>query len=368
MKIALIGPFPPYRGGISMFNHSLSEELSIDHDLFKISFSRQYPKFLFPGKSEIDEINDNTSERIIDSLNPLSWRKVANRLTELNPDIAIFQFWHPYFSICYLSIIKKLTKSKKTKIVLNCNNILPHEKFPFDGYLAKKLLQSANSIIVMSKEVEKQLLNLIDKPNYKKLNHPNYKMFGKSISKSAAKKILDIKKSKVMLHFGLIRNYKGLDILLRSIKKIENQLDDFLLLVAGECYEDEKYYVNLVNELEINSIVKLKLKFIPKEKVSTYFCASDVVLLPYRSATQSGIIPIAYQFLKPVIVSNVGGLPDVVHNGKTGFICEPTVQSLSKSILKFFNSKKIDFSKNIKKENRSYSWKYFCKELIKLTK
>ena len=368
MKIALIGPFPPYRGGISMFNHSLSEELNKDHDLFKVSFSRQYPKFLFPGKSEIDEINDNSSERIIDSLNPFSWKKVAYRLIELNPDLVIFQFWHPYFSICYLSIIKRLTKCKKTKIILNCNNILPHEKFPFDGYLAKKLLQRANSIIVMSKEVEKQLHNLIDKPNYKKLNHPNYKVFGKPISKSSAKKKLDIKRSKVMLHFGLIRNYKGLDVLLRAIKKIQNQLDDFLLLVAGECYEDEKYYANLIDELEINSIVNLNLKFIPKEEVSTYFCASDVVILPYRSATQSGIIPIAYQYLKPVIVSNVGGLPDVVHNGKTGFVCEPTVQSLSKSILKFFSSKNIDFSENIKKENRLFSWKYFCKEMIKLAK
>ena len=366
MRIVLIGPFPPYRGGISMFNHSLSNQLAKDNDITRISFSRQYPNFLFPGKSEYDDFKDNGSLRIIDSLNPFSWKSSANEIIKKQPSLIIFQIWNPFFAFCFSAIIKNIKKKCNAKIIFICNNILPHERFIGDYFLTKKLFKLADGFIVMSNDNEKLLAKIINEPKYLKLNHPNYDIFGKALSKETAKTALGISRKRVILHFGLIRPYKGLDLLLNSIPLINDKVDDFIVLIAGESYEDSSQYKKIIEELDISNLVRMKLKFIPKNKVALYFSASDLVVLPYKSATQSGIIPIAYQFNKPVIVTNVGGLPEVVLDGKTGFICNPTKESIAKNIIKFYSKGFKEFSKNINKHKKYYNWEFFTKELMKL--
>ena len=365
MRIALIGPFPPYRGGISMFNHSLANQLSRDNDIIKISFSRQYPNFLFPGKSEYDDFDDIESMRIIDSMNPFSWKNSANEIIKKEPNLIIFQIWNPFFALCYSYIIKNIKKKCNAKIIFICNNILPHERFIGDYFLTKKLFKLADGFIVMSNDNEKLLTKIIKEPKYLKLNHPNYDIFGKALSKETAKTTLGISRKRVILHFGLIRPYKGLDLLLNSIPLINDKLDDFIVLIAGESYEDSSQYKKTIKELNISNLVKMQLKFIPKNKVGIYFSASDLIVLPYRSATQSGIIPIAYQFNRPVIVTNVGGLPEVVIDGKTGYICNPTKESIAKNIIKFFSKDLEKFPKNIIQHKKYYSWEFFTNELMK---
>lgn len=363
MKIALIGPFPPYRGGISMFNHSLSKEFEKNHTVYRISFSMMYPKILFPGKSQFSDFKTSTSKKTINSLNPFSWIKTANQLNALKPDIIIFQYWHPFFSPAFQFISKKIKLVSKAKIIANCNNVLPHEKFFFSKRLALMFFKYVDHFIVMSRSVKKDLYEIHPSANCIELKHPVYDIFGKKISKNIARSKLSLKSKKIILFFGMIRQYKGLDILIKSANDLKKKLNDFKIVVAGECYENKKLYYNLAKDLNVDNNIKFDFKFIPNHDVGKYFCAADLVVLPYKSATQSGIIPIAYHFNKPVVSTNVGGLPECVDVGKTGFICEPDVKSISKAVVRFFDSK-TNFKDHINDYKKQYSWKFFADKII----
>jgi len=368
MKIVLVGPFPPYRGGISMFNHSLADELEKEHEVHRISFSLQYPKLLFPGKTQFLDFKGKRSNKLINSINPFSWIRTANYINKLSPELMIFQYWMPFFAPAFNSIAKRVKKYSKTKIIVNCNNIKSHEPRFGDDILTKFFFNNCDSFMVMSSNVEKDLKSLISKPKYAKSPHPIYEIFGNNISKEIARHHLKLGNEKIILSFGLIRDYKGLDILIEAAKTIKTQLNNFKILVVGETYGDEEKYLKLAQKYKVNDVFDFRFEFIPNKKVNRYFCASDLVVLPYRSATQSGIVPIAYHFNKPVVVSNVGGLPEVVKIGKSGFVCEPDSKDLSKTIVNFFDDDRSNLNEYISTYKTTFSWSNYVKKMLELIK
>ena len=366
MRILLVGPFPPYRGGISMFNHSLSQELQKDHEVHRISFSLQYPKLLFPGKTQYSNFNGEPASESINSVNPLSWRKTANDINKIYPDLIIFQYWMPFFAPAFTSIAKRLKKSCDAKIIVNCHNITAHEPKPWDNQMTKSFFSYCDGFMVMSNTVEADLKAIKSNPKYKRSPHPIYDVFGDSVDKDKARNSLGLGQENIILYFGLIRDYKGLDILLDSAKLLKNRMKKFKILVAGECYGNENKYIQLAQENNVMDIIDFRFDFVPNEKVSQYFCASDLVVLPYKSATQSGVVPIAYHFDKPVVVSNVGGLHEIVEEGKSGYVCDPTPESISEMIIKFFNEDAVQFTEFISKYKQNFSWSNYINVLMEL--
>ena len=368
MKIILIGPFPPYRGGISLFNHSLANEFEKEHDVHRISFSLQYPKVMFPGKSQFSEFQGKPSKKLINSINPVTWKNTANYINSINPDLVIFQYWMPFFAPAFNSIAKNIRRGCDAKILVNCNNVIPHETNLADNLMTKSFFKNCDYFMVMSSEVEADLKSIISKPKYRKVPHPLYNFFGKKVSKQKSRKELKLGDEKLILNIGLIRDYKGLDILIESAKTIKTKIDNFKIIVVGECYTSEKTFVDLAKKFNVTDCIDFRFEFIPDDKVKYYFSAADLIVLPYRSASQSGIVPIAYHFDKPVIVSNVGGLPEVVEVGESGFVCEPTPNDLSKSIINFFDHDLNQFTEFISEYKMNFSWSSFVKNIISLSK
>jgi len=369
MRISLIGPFPPFRGGISDFNYSLSKELDKSHDLQIINFSTLYPKVLFPGNTQFKDKVDKSakSHRVLSSINPLSWIKTVEKIIEFNPEIVIIHYWMPFFAPALRKIAVLLKKKINVKIMAICHNLMPHENHSIYKYFTKRLINKIDRFIVMSDAVKKDLLEFIPNVKYKSTPHPIYEIFGNVVDKKIARQKLDIKAKKVILFFGLIREYKGLDILLNSIPKIKMGLDDFIVIVAGECYERKEKYYDIIKKLKIQDSVDLRFKFIPDCEVAEYFSAADVVVLPYKTATQSGITQIAYNFNRPVIISNVGGLAEIVVEGKTGYVVTPQSDEFAKAIITFFKESKFgEFSDNVKTHKTLFSWEKFADNIIEL--
>ena len=366
MKIVIVGVFPPFRGGISNFYQTLYEKLSYDHDVTAINFSLQYPSILFPGKSQYDNNlkSDIKIERTISSINPISWNKTAKRIIKLKPDIIIFKYWMPFFALSFGSIIRLVKKKIDIKSLVICDNIIPHESRFFDNKLTKYFFKYIDYFIVMSKSVENDLLSLFPDAKYIYTPHPLYDIFGKGINKQDSRRQLKINESKLILFFGLIRPYKGLDLLIQATNILKNKLTDFKVLAIGDCYENPEPYSNMVDKYKIKDIFDLRFEFVPNNKVSLYFSAADIIVLPYKSATQSGIVPVAYHFNKPVIVTNVGGLDEIVQEGKTGYVVTPNSVEISNSIIKYYtNSDKINFKENIKVYNKNFSWDKFVETI-----
>jgi len=371
MRISLIGPFPPFRGGISDFNLALSNELNKTHDLQIINYSTQYPIFLFPGKTQYKEIVNDlpNSERILSSINPFIWRKTVNRIIEFQPDIVVIHYWMPFFAPALRKIAVLLKKKNDIRIMAICHNLIPHEKYGFNKFFTKMFLNKIDRFVVMSESVKSDLLKIVPNAKYRLTPHPIYNIFGNIIDKDIARQNLGIKVKNVILYFGLIRKYKGLDILLNSIPNIKQKLNDFIVIVAGECYEKTEKYYEIIEKLKIQDLVDLRLKFIPDNQIAQYFSAADVVALPYRTATQSGITQIAYNFDRPVIVSDVGGLSEIVLNGKTGYVVKPDSNEFAKAIVKYFKEAKFDeFSNNIQTHKQLFSWEKFVDNLMELAK
>jgi len=367
MKISVIGPYPPFRGGISDFNYSLYREISKDNELQLINFTTQYPKILFPGKTQfkVEDSQDNKGNRVMSSINPLSWRNSANRIIEYNPDIIFVQYWMPFFAFAFNSIVKNIKKRCNAKIIAICHNLTPHEDWVFYKYITKGFLENIDKYVVMSDSVQSDLLYFIPNAEYKTLFHPIYDLFGEEIDIIEARKKLGITNQNIILYFGLIREYKGLDILLKSIQFLKNELDDFKVILAGECYENPQKYFDIIEELKLDKYLDINMEFIPDNDVKNYFSASNVVVLPYKTATQSGITNIAYNFNRPVIISDVGGLSETVLNGKTGYVTKPLPKDIANSVIKYFTENKYqEFSGNIKDYKKQYSWSIFANKLM----
>ncbi len=370
MKICIISTTYPLRGGIAHFNGLLYNELLKNNQVEVITFKRQYPSLLFPGKSQVE--GGETPEKIpssviMDSINPFNWIKVGRIVKKKNPDLIIFKFWMPFFAPCFGTITKIAKSNKKTKALVICDNVIPHEKRPGDIFLTKWFFKSVNYFVTMSKSVENDLKSLFPNSKSSLLFHPIYSNFGEIIPKEEAKKRLAVKTDKVMLFFGFIRDYKGLDTLIEAVNLLKGELD-FTLIVAGEFYSDKEKYLSLIEKYNLSEYIKLCTDFIPTEEVKYYFSASDVVVLPYKDATQSGIIQIANNFNKPIIATNVGGLGEVIYNDKNGYLVEKeNPAKLADAIMKYYNeNNESKFSEFIKNEKEKYSWGSFISKVMEL--
>lgn len=370
MKITIIGSAHPLRGGgIATFNERLAEVLQEQgHDVVIYSFSLQYPSFLFPGKSQFtDEPAPRglTIHSVINSINPLNWIQVGNRIKKERPDLVIVRFWLPFMGPCFGTILRLVHKNKHTRIVAITDNVIPHEPRPGDGAFTKYFLKSADAFLAMSKDVLKDLKNFTDKPSVFS-PHPVYDNYGTPVSKAEACQHLGLKADeKYILFFGFIRKYKGLDILLEAMNDARIKAAGIKLIVAGEYYGDSDSYTKQIADYGIADSVKLFTAFIPNNEIRYYFSAADLVVQPYRSATQSGITQVAYHFEKPMVVTNVGGLAEVVPDGKTGFVTAPDATEIATAILRFYSPDSLpQLEANITLEKQKYSWDTFTTNLL----
>lgn len=359
-KVVLLGPVYPYKGGISHYTALMYRALQSVYDVIMVSYKLQYPKFLFKKKQK-DYSNDSfrISETLywINTINPLNWLQSAARINRQRPDFIICQWWHPYFAPCYY-VLSKLLHQYKWLFV--CHNVFPHERFPMDRFLTRKTLQQGNYFIVQSGQDAKDLCSVIKNPIFEQTVHPTYNAFKLSdLSMSEARKRLMLHPAeKVLLFFGFVREYKGLKHLIHALPRVGEELDSVKLLIVGDFGEDKDNYLELIQRTKTEELIEIHDGYIPDHEVEKFFAACDVVVLPYESATQSGIVQIAYGFDKPVIVTAVGGLPDVVTDGKTGYVVEPrNPDKLAEKIIKFFRENKaVEFTEHVKQEAERFSW------------
>lgn len=357
-KIILLGTAHPFRGGLASYNERLAKEfIAQGYEFIIYTFTVQYPNFLFPGKTQYSSSpkpNNLVIERKINSVNPFNWLKIGLELRKMKPDVVISKFWIPFIGPS-LGTINRIAKSKKTKILSILDNVIPHEKRIGDKLLSKYYVSSVDGFIAMSESVQNDLKQFTNKTCL--LNpHPLFDNFGKSVAKETALDKLKLDKTKrYILFFGFIRDYKGLDILLEAMSYKSLKESNIQLIVAGEYYSNEQTYLDLIEKYQIRDKVELFTEFIPNEDVAKYFGAADLVVQPYKTATQSGITQIAYHFEKPMIVTDVGGLKEIVPEGKVGFVVKPKAEELAKAIVKFYESD-IDFQKHIKEEKKKYAW------------
>lgn len=371
MKIAFLSPFYPYRGGIANFSDYLLTELRKEHLVKAFTFSRQYPHFLFPGSSQFvpdkDALKNSLGEKVLDSINPFTYGKTARLISEYIPELVLISYWMPFFAPSLGWIAKKLRK-KNLKVISILHNVIPHEKRFGDLALAKFFLKQSDAVVVLNEKSKNDLLSLNPGIKYNIQNHPLYNMYGSKINRSEAREKLGIPPDKkVLLFFGLIRDYKGLNILIESMSRLD---ESYYLVIAGESYSDFTVYEEKIRRLNLDGRTKLNIKYVPDSDVSLYFSASDVCILPYLSGTQSGITGIAYHFDLPVIVTDVGGLKEMVEDGRTGYVVkEPTPMLLTIAIKMYFDGgMKEKFIPNIQEFKKAYSWEKFALELINFAK
>lgn len=374
-SIIIIGPAYPLRGGLTTFNTRLAKEfLELGYATSMYSFSLQYPGFLFPGKTQYSTEPATPGPEIhtrINSINPFNWISVGRELKKLQPDLIIVRYWIPFMGPCLGTILRIVKKNKHSRIVCIADNILPHEKRIGDRLFTKYFIKPVDAFITMSEKVinDLRLFNRI-KPA-KQVVHPMYDNFGEKISKSSAREILGISKSdRIILFFGFIRKYKGLDLLLDAIKILAAQNDpltnNIKLLIAGEFYEDKKNYDEQISKLDISNRLILHTDFIPDSEVRNYLCAADVLVQPYRSATQSGVTPLAYHFEVPMIVTNVGGLPALVPDNRAGLVAEPTAVSIAEKIIAFFSKGEAYFLPHLLEEKKKLSWINMAESILEV--
>lgn len=357
MNIILIGPAYPWRGGIAHHTSLLAKHLAISHKVEVITFKRQYPSLLFPGRTQY-ETGEHPSAfpalQWIDSINPLNWIATAFRLRRKFPDIIIFAYALPFFGPCYGTIAALVRWRSKSRTLFLCHNIVPHEVRPGDRLFTRFAFAFADFFVVQSETVQTELLTFHPRAKHRVAAHPVFEMFGQLIDKQDARRALSLSAKRVILFFGYVREYKGLGVLLRAMAS----LDDVTLLVVGEFYDAESSYRRLIDELHIGDRVRITNEYVPSQLLPRYFSAADAVVLPYLSATQSGIAQIAYHFEKPIIASNVGGLAEVVVDGQTGYLVPPNnVDALVTAIRRFYTEgREAEFAGNITIVKQQYSW------------
>ena len=369
-KVIIIGPAHPLRGGLATFNQRLAREFNTQGDECSIySFSLQYPSFLFPGKTQYTNEPPPPGIEIysvINSINPLNWIKVGKKIRKEKPDIIVVRYWLPLMGPALGTILRRVRKNRArqqhTKIICIADNIIPHEHRMGDTAFTKYFLKSCDAFITMSEKVMNDLGKFESNKPAKLVQHPLYDNFGAPVSKSEARQKLHItNEESIILFFGFIRKYKGLDILLEAMKVLKEKTQDSelrtpKLLIAGEFYEDEKPYREQIDKLGIRDDLILHTDFIPDSEVKYYLGAADAVMQPYRSATQSGVTPLAYHFEKPMIVTNVGGLPALVAHEKAGLVAEPNAASIAEAILRFYRLGENYFLPHLRTEKQKYSW------------
>jgi len=362
-KVIILGSAYPLRGGgISTFNERLARAFQDNGDDVCIyNFSLQYPGFLFPGKTQYSDEEAPADLKIItkvNSVSPLNWIRVGKEIRKLKPDLVIIRYWIPFMAPCLGTIASSIRKNNHTSVIAITDNVIPHEHRIGDTMLTKYFVKRVDGFVTMSRAVLKDLEQFdTDKPRAF-CAHPLYDNFGDPIEKSIAKEQLKLEKDqKYILFFGFIRDYKGLDLLLKAFADPRLRAYPLKLLVAGEFYADPGPYHEIIKSEGIGDFVTMDNEFIPNSSVLKYFCASDLVAQPYKDATQSGVTQIAYHFDKPMLVTNVGALPEMVPHDKVGYVVKPEEKQIADALLDFFkDEREQEFVTNVKEEKKKYSW------------
>lgn len=340
--LVVLGVSYPFRGGIAHYSTLLVRNLRQRCHVDFVTFRRQYPQFLFPGKTQYDDSNHPITEvnaPLIDSINPLSWLRTARFIAQCRPDLIVCNWWHPFFGLCYGAIVQLLPRALRARVCFLCHNVLPHERTWLERLLSTFAFRHVRYFIVHSEEDKQKLLDLKPDAQVLRNGHPVFAQFSNAAAsdKTSARALLKLPPDrKLVLFFGLIRPYKGLHFLIEAMPAVLREID-CSLLVAGEFYDDKRKYTALIEKLNLAEHVRMDDVYIPNEDVHLYFAAADVVVLPYIEASQSGIVPIAYSFNTPVISTRVGGLPEAVLEGKTGMLVEPgDPAALASAIVRYY--------------------------------
>ncbi|MEK7257897.1 MAG: glycosyltransferase [Bacteroidota bacterium] len=370
-KIVLLSPAHPLRGGIAAFTERFAQELQAEgYQVIIYTFSLQYPGFLFPGTTQFssDPPPAGLDIRIkVNSINPFNWLKVGLELRRLRPDVIVPRYWLPFMAPC-LGTILRLAKTSQTKIIAIADNILPHEKRPGDRLFTRWFTGACDSFLVMSRSVMDDLRQFTTSKPASCTPHPVYDNYGEKMERNAALAALNLPaESRYLLFFGFIRDYKGLDLLLQAMADERLRKMNLKLIVAGEYYGNREFYEKLIAGLGIENQVVLKTDYIPTAEVRQYFGAADLIVQPYKSATQSGISQMAYHFEKPMVVTQVGGLPEIVPHGKAGYVVPVSAAAITDAVVDFYqNDKAAALTEGVRQEKRRFSWGTFVDEFEKL--
>jgi D-inositol-3-phosphate glycosyltransferase len=370
-NILIIGPAHPLRGGLATFNERLARAFQSEgHTVNIVTFSLQYPDFLFPGKTQYSTEPAPTDLNIsvaINAFNPFNWLKMGRILAQQNADLVICRFWLPIMAPCLGTILRFIRGNNYSKIIGLIDNIIPHEKRFGDRPLAQYFASACAAFVVMSRSVEEEMKSFTTRP-IAYIPHPIYDTYGEKSDRTTALEALQLPDNQhYILFFGFIRPYKGLDLLLEALGTEGVKKLGIKLIVAGEFYEDENFYREKIKELGIENNVILHADFIPTDAVRYYFAAADLVVQPYRTATQSGISQVAYHFEKPMIVTNVGGLSEIVPHGKAGYVVEPTPLSIAAALVDFYENKHLDvFNEGVIEQKKRFSWEAMTAKFLSL--
>ena len=373
MKIVIVGTSHPYRGGIAAFTDRLAAEFVKEGvDIEVVTFKLQYPSFLFPGKTQYSDAKAPEGfqiERKVNSINPLNWIKVGKEIRKKNPDIVIFTYWMSFFAPCFGKIARVVKRNRHTKCIGLIHNMIPHEKSLLDKMFPPYFVKAMDGFVALSKSVLDDVASL-DKQNKPKcfVPHPLYDHFGEVLDRNEAINHLNLDPNyRYLLFFGLVRAYKGLDLLIDAFADERLRKHPVKLVVAGEFYDAPKPYLEQVEKRGLNELVIIHNQYINDEDVKYYFNAADIVVQPYKSATQSGVTQIAYHFEKPMLVTNVGGLGEIIPNGKVGYVVEPNPTSIADALVDFYDNDRHDaFVEGVKEEKKKYAWSNMTEAILKL--
>ena len=375
MHIVLLGTAYPFRGGLATFNERLARQLQAEgHKVEVITFTLQYPSFLFPGKTQYsteDAPTDLLISQQVNSCNPLNWFKVGRRIRKMQPDLLITCYWMAFFAPCY-SIIERIAKRNgKTRTIALVHNMIPHEPSILDKLFAPFYVRSTDGFVALSESVV-QDINRLDRNNKPKTSypHPIYDHYGEQMSKEEACQALNLDpENQYMLFFGLVRAYKGLDLLLDAFGKVKDQLPNLQLIIAGEFYEDEDKYRAQISNNQLTNRVIIKNDFIADADLRKYFGAANLIVQPYKTATQSGVTQVAFHFEKPMLVTNVGGLGEIVHDHKMGYAVEPNADAIAAALTDYYtHSRQADYTEYLIKQKDNYSWAKLATAFLRIVK
>jgi len=362
MKIISIGPAYPYRGGPATFNDRLSQQFTAEgHDIEIYTFTLQYPRFLFPGKTQLTQGPPPENVKIsrkINSINPFNWLSTGLKIKKERPDILLIRFWLPFMGPCFGTIARIARSNRHTTIICIFDNVIPHEKRPGDKALTKYFTNSIDGAIVMSQTVLRDLKFFRKEIPVKLSPHPLFDNYGKAVTRSEALSWLNLDPDySYLLFFGFIRAYKGLDILIEAFSDERLRNRKLKLIIAGEFYEDDTPYRALIKKHHLGNDIIFSDHFIPDSEVTYFFSGADIVVQPYKTATQSGVTQIAFHFEKPMLVTDVGGLREIVADGKCGYVVKPESEAITAALIDYFdNSRKEQFTAGVKQEKEKFSW------------
>ena len=373
MKIIIVGTSHPYRGGIAAFTDRLATEFVKEGvDIEVVTFKLQYPSFLFPGKTQYSDAKAPEGfpiERKVNSINPLNWIKIGKEISKKNPDLVVFTYWMSFFAPCFSKIAKVVKRNGYTKCIGLVHNMIPHEKSLLDKMFAPRFVKSMDGFVALSQSVLNDIVAL-DKQNKPKflVHHPLYDHYGEIVSRDEASKQLNLDLNyRYLLFFGLVRAYKGLDLLIDAFADERLRKYPVKLIIAGEFYDDPKPYLKQIEEHGLQDLVITENQYIKDNDVKYYFNASDIVVQPYKSATQSGVTQVAYHFEKPMLVTNVGGLGEIIPNGKVGYVVEPNATAIADALVDFCeNERYVKFVEGVKEEKKKYQWSNMTEAIKKL--